>query len=136
MWMQPDTPPMVSTGAGTAEMILGGRYLLEKMSGTAMGMPFEGMGITGYDNMTGVVTSVWYDNMGTMTLVATGKYEKPGTPLELSGTMLDPMSGMEMKVRMVTTFISDDASKFEYFVTPPGDAPEMLNMVLEYSRVE
>ena len=136
MWMQPDTPPMESTGSGTVEMVLGGRYLMEKMSGTAMGMPFEGMGITGYDNMTGVVTMVWYDNMGTMTLIATGEYEKPGLPVGVSGTMLDPMSGMEVKVRMVTTIISDDASKFEYFVTPPGDAPEMLTMVLEYTRAE
>jgi len=85
MWMAPGTDPVVSESTAVAEMILGGRFLKEEMKGTSMGMPFEGLGITGYDNTTGIVTSVWYDNMGTVTSMFTGKYETPGEPLELTG---------------------------------------------------
>ncbi len=30
-----------------------------------MGMPFEGMGIDGYDNLAKQYVSTWVDNMGT-----------------------------------------------------------------------
>ena len=69
MWMAPDAEPIPSESIGTAEMILGGRYLKEEMKGTSMGMPFEGLKILGSDNITGVVTVTWYDNMGTMTTI-------------------------------------------------------------------
>jgi len=133
MWMAPDAPPMDSQSTGQAEMILGGRYLQETMEGENMGMPFEGMGVTGYDNSTGMVTSVWYDNMGTATTVLMGPYEEPGTPMELFGDMLDPVTGQQMTVRTLSTFISHDESLFEYFATPPG-GDEVKVMELRYTR--
>ncbi len=33
MWMQPGTPPEESSGASTSGMIMGGRYLLDKVEG-------------------------------------------------------------------------------------------------------
>jgi hypothetical protein len=135
MWMQPGAEPVTSEGSAESEMILGGRFLLEKMKGESMGMPLEGLGITGYDNTSGVVTSVWYDNFGTVTTVLTGKWEKPGAPLELHGEMFDPMTGLNMKVRTVTTFTSADESLFEYFATPPG-GDEVKAMELVYTRTK
>ncbi len=133
-WMAPGAEPETSENTGTAEMILGGRYLQETMHGETMGMPFDGMGLTGYDNTTGLVTSIWIDSMSTATAVMTGKWDKPGAPLETSGTMTDPASGQEMQLRTVTTFISDDESLFEYFGTV-GGMPEMKMMELHYIRV-
>lgn len=136
MWMGPDTDPVLSESVATSEMILGGRYLQEEAKGTSMGLPFEGLGITGYDNTTGVVTYVWYDNMGTTTTILTGKYDEPGKPLKLSGTMVDPYSGDEMPVRSVMTFVSANEGKFEYFGSMMAGAPEMKLMELTYTRVE
>ncbi len=133
MWMEPGGPVMESDATAEVEMILGGRYLQEKVKGTSMGGPFEGMGITGYDNITGIVSSVWYDTMGTMTTILTGKYEKPGDPLELTGAMIDAMSGTEMTLRTVTTFVSDDEHRFDYYVTVPG-LGEMKSMEMVYTR--
>jgi len=133
-WMAPGAEPELSESTGTAEMILGGRYLQETMHGETMGMPFDGMGLTGYDNTTGVVTSLWIDSMSTATIVMTGKWEKPGAPLETTGAMTDPASGQVMQLRTVTTFVSDDESLFEYFATMAG-MPEMKMMELHYFRV-
>ncbi len=133
MWMEPGAPPMETDGTAESEMILGGRYLKEKFMGTSMGMPFEGLGITGYDNTTGVVTSIWLDSMGTMTTIMTGKYEKPGEPLELHATMLDPSTMTEMKIRTVTTFVSVDEQLFEYYMTVP-DMGEVKSMEIVYTR--
>ena len=38
-------------------------------------MPFEGMGIVGYDNLLKKFVSVWIDNMGTGLMPGTGTYD-------------------------------------------------------------
>jgi hypothetical protein len=135
MWMQPGAEPLISEGTSEARMILGGRYHYETFEGVSMGQPMEGLGITGYDNTTGVMTATWYDNMGTATTVLRGKPGAPGDPLEMTGTMIDPMSGMEMKLRTVTTMNGPDEKVFEYFMSM-GEMPEMKAMVITYTRVE
>ena len=53
MWHSPDMEvPEESTATSRIKAIMGGRYILEKVKGEAMGMPFEGLGISGYDNLT------------------------------------------------------------------------------------
>jgi hypothetical protein len=51
-WMEPDKPPMESTGTSETKMIFGGRFLHMDYTGDMMGSPFTGLGITGYDNPT------------------------------------------------------------------------------------
>ena len=136
MWMDPAGEPITSETDCVAEMILGGRYLTEKIEGMSMGMPFEAFSVTGYDNMTGKVTTTWYDNMGTATSIFAGKYETPGDPLEQTGSMLDPMTGNEVQVRMVTTSVSEDEWRLDYFTTMGAGTPEMKSMELYYTRVE
>ena len=136
MWMAPGAEPMPSESVAEARMILGGRYLLEETKGTSMGMPFEGLGVTGYDNTTGIVTSVWYDNMGTVTTILTGEYPTPGAPMELSGTMIDPYTRDSLPMRTVTTFVGDDEKVFEYFSSMAAGMPEMKIMELRYKRVK
>ncbi len=132
-WMEPGGEPVEGTADCTGEMILGGRFLTEKVEGLAMGMPFEGFGLTGYDNSSHIVTSIWVDSMGTVMGIMTGVYEKIGEPMELFGTMTDPASGMEMKMRTVTHFDGDDAHTMDYFMAM-GDTPEFKAMELTYKR--
>ncbi len=132
-WMVPGADPIVSESESQAEMILGGRFLDERLVGTVMGQPFEGRGLTGYDNSTHVATSIWMDNLGTVMVVMTGVYEKPGEPMELFGEMVDPASGSILKVRTVTNFTGDDAHSMEYFMTVPG-MDEIKSMELIYKR--
>jgi hypothetical protein len=132
-YMQPGAEPLQSTSTARAEMMLGGRYLVEHVQGTSMGLPFEGMGSTGYDNTTGVVTSTWIDNFGTGTMIMTGKYEQAGDPLVVTGTMVDPASGAEITLSSITEFVGDDAHTVTMYMSMPG-LPEMKSMVLEYVR--
>lgn len=135
-WMAPDTDPIPSQSIGEARMILGGRYFVEELEGTSMGMPFEAMGILGFDNVTEMVTYVWYDNMGTVTTIMTGTYDRIGEPLELKGTWVDPLTKKALPFRSVTTFISDDESRFEYYSSMAPGMPEMKVMELTYTRLE
>lgn len=49
-WMRPDSQPETSKGTSETKWVMGGRYLQHTATGTAMGQPFEGMGLTGFDN--------------------------------------------------------------------------------------
>ena len=53
MWMDPSAPPLESTFTSSAELIMGGRFLLENVEGDFMGLTFEGAGVLGHNNTTG-----------------------------------------------------------------------------------
>ena len=61
--MNPSAPPQVSKGTSVVKTLMGGRYSQEISTGTMMGMPFQGLGITGYDNTLKKYVSVWADNL-------------------------------------------------------------------------
>src|SRR5215204_428147 len=50
MWMAPDSPAVTSKATMVNKMIMDGRYQVSEAKGNMMGMPFNGMSITGYDN--------------------------------------------------------------------------------------
>lgn len=51
-WMEPETPPVESEGTCEQKMLLGGRFLQQVFNGDMMGIPFTGIGVTGFDNHT------------------------------------------------------------------------------------
>ena len=131
-WMDSSGDPMVSEGTSKSEMILGGRYLKETSNSTVMGMPMEGISITGYDNSTKEFTSVWIDNMGTGTTVAKGTYDEETKTITLYGSMVDPMTGKDTKYREVINIVDDNHHVFEMYVDQDGQ--EVKNMEVEYTR--
>ena len=50
--MDPTKAPTESVGTVERELMLGGRVLAEKVRSTYMNKPFEGYGLTGYDNVS------------------------------------------------------------------------------------
>lgn len=132
MWMQPGAPPMVSTGQTNNEMILGGRYLKSTNTGNFMGMPFEGIGITGYDNAKKIFINTWIDNMGTGIMTMTGTWDDASKSIRFTGSMVDPMSGKDIPVREVLKIVDDNTQLFEMYSTLDGK--DFKNMEIKYSR--
>jgi Protein of unknown function (DUF1579) len=108
-WMTPDSEPMISEGSSVNKMIMGGRYLQSKHSGTAWEMPMEGMSLEGYDNATKEFTSIWIDNLGTGTSVAKGKYDEVAKTINYIGSMIDPITKNEKKFRETITFNDENS---------------------------
>ena len=133
LWMEPGAEPMVSTGTSTNTMILGGRQLKMEYSGIFMDMPFMGIGFTGYDNVRGVYTGSWTDNMTTGTMVSTGTYDAATATYEFKSEMPDPMHGGAMvPIRETVKIVDADHHVMEMFET--RDGAEARTMVLEYAR--
>lgn len=133
MWMAPGAPPTESKGTCERKMIFGGRYLYEEFKGEAGGMPFEGLGITGYDNVAGMYRTFWIDNMGTTMMTGTGQCGNDGKVLEMKLQYTDPMTGGEQTARTVSTMESADKQTFEYYGKGP-DGKEFKMMEIVYER--
>lgn len=126
-WMAPGAEAMVSEATAVSEMILGGRYLQSKVSGTMMGMPFEGISVEGYDNAAKLFVNSWIDNMGTGMMFMTGKWDETAKQINYTGKMVDPISSNWVDVRQVVTYNADGTVKMEMY-GPAADGKEYKTM--------
>ena len=99
-WMDPNAPAEESNFKSSVKPVLGGRFCVENLSGEVMGMPFEGMGIVGYDNHKEMWVSVWMDNMSTSIYYAEGKEQPDGRTI-MYGDYYDPMNDTEGKQKII-----------------------------------
>jgi hypothetical protein len=130
----PSQPVQESQSTAVITSLMDGRYIQEVDAGNVMGMPFNGMGIYGYDNVSGKFVSSWIDNMGTGMMSSLGTADAAGKTIRWEGTMNDPVTGKASKERMVMTFADDDHHTFEMYGTPPGAKKEMKTMTIDYVR--
>lgn len=133
-WMTPDSQPETSTGTSETQWVMGGRFLRHSAKGTSMGQPFEGMGLTGFDNGKQAYQTIWIDNMGTGMMIGEGTYD-PGTKtLTDQGNFTDPMVG-QRSYRGVMTFMDDTHYRYEmYGADENGKEFRMLEIV--YTRTD
>jgi hypothetical protein len=99
-WAGPDQPPMPpSASVVENKMIIDGRYQETVYKGTMMGMPFEGRGVTAYDNGKKIFISTWIDNSGTGLMYCEGVYDQASETVILKGKMTDPSTGKDTEIR-------------------------------------
>lgn len=130
-WNAPGEPS-VSEGTAENRMILGGRYLEERFQSTMMQMPFEGYGLTGYDNAAHRYQSFWVDNMSTSMMTGTGAMDDAGKTLTMTSTAPGP-DGKPMDMRMVTKIVDENTHVFSYYGIMGGQ--EQLMMEITYTRM-
>jgi len=131
-WMAPGAPAEESTGTAEFKMILGGRYLSQTFAGTMMGQPFNGFGVSGYDNAKKATQSVWMDTVGTGILEMAGTWSADGTLTE-TGSMDDFMTGKPMSFKAVTHMTDNDHMHFEMWGSAP-DGKMFKNLEIAYTR--
>src|SRR4029077_14266047 len=88
--MAPGVPPMVHEGTSENRWVLGGRYLEQTYRGMAMGMPFEGIGYTGYDNVKQRYVGTWMDSFGTGLMNSRGTGKPTSRVMEFEAMAHDP----------------------------------------------
>lgn len=128
LWMTHGAEPMLSTGTAKIEMLMGGRYMQMRVSGTIMGMPFEGQAINGYDNSTQKYLTSWIDNMGTGMMNLEGSYDAATKSITYTGTMVDPVSGKSIAVKEIIRMDSDKQFTMEMYDTKDGVESRTMEM--------
>lgn len=135
MWMNPTAPPTESTGTVTYTTLFDGRYVQGQYRGDMMGMPFEGLGLMGYDNTTQRFEATWIDNMGTMIMFMTGQYDPATKSITYTGQMNDPVKpGTKVSVREVVRLVSPDSHVMEWYETRNGKEAKTMEIV--YNRAK
>jgi hypothetical protein len=134
MQMTPDAQPMKSTGTSHNKMILGGRFLQGEFKGTFMNMPFEGVGLLGYDPMKKKHVSVWADSMSGGVMTSYGDCDGSCKTITFTDEVDDPSSGKKMPVRYVYTIESKDKYMMEWYET--HDGKEFKAMTIVYTRTK
>jgi hypothetical protein len=133
MWDSADqTEPLVTKGTSELSWILGGRYLQQDFESTFMGVPFNGLGFIGYDNVAGHYVSVWMDEMGTGIMRETGDVDETGKVYTFHGSYHDAMTGQLTETRTVHTIESPDRHLMVMYHLSPGD--ELKAMEIIYTR--
>ena len=130
-WFAPGEPT-VTEGTCENKVILGGRFLEQHLKGTAMGQPYEGYGLTGYDNKKGTYTMVWMDNMATSMMTGEGSMDATGQDLTMKAAGDGP-DGKPTEYRMVTHLVDDRRHVFSMYATMEGK--EQLVMEITYTRM-
>lgn len=115
MWMTPDAPPMKSTFNATNKMIMNGHYQETTIKGDMMGMPFEGISTTGYDNAKKMFTSTWIDNMSTATMYMEGPWDEATKSITFTGKMLCPANGKMCDMKQVYKMVDNDTQIMEMY---------------------
>lgn len=133
MWMAPGAPPSTSTSTAVNKMAFGGRYQVTNHSGSFNGMPFEGMSTLAYDNAKKVFEFVWIDNMGTGIMHLQGPWDAKTKTLTLTGNMVDPTTGKDVKVKE-TMKVVDDNTQVMTMSMPMPDGTEFKTMEITYKR--
>jgi hypothetical protein len=128
--MDPEKPPMESTGTCEQKMLLGGRYLQQEYTGDMMGSTFTGINLIGYDNHTKKYVSTWIDSMSTGIYYFEGTASADGKTITQESRYDDPVKG-PMIWRSITRIVDDDTVVYEmYGIDKKGKEEKMAEMTL------
>jgi hypothetical protein len=88
-----------------AEMIMGGRFLFQKIEGDFMGVPLDAIGVVGYDNTAGQFEAVSFDNMNTGMALHAGRMNEDGH-IDLRLKYVNQTTGEIVERRTIRELIS------------------------------
>jgi len=131
-WMAPDAPPTITEGTSVSEWVLGGRIIKSDFSTTIMGMPFQGLMYSGYDNIKGEYFSIWMDSSMTGYMADTGTANADGTEVVYTGGFTDPM-GNPVKTKHIARTIDHDKTVFEMWESKNGEDMRLTGKIT-YTR--
>lgn len=132
-WMDPAAPPQESTGSSSFRSLMDGRFVQHEHKGTSMGMPFHGIGILGYDNVTKQFQGHFFENMSTGQMLMNGSYDAASKTYTFRGEMDDVMKpGTKVKARETVRVPDANTQVLEWYETRGGK--EAKTMEINYKR--
>jgi hypothetical protein len=130
--MEYGAPPQVSEATSEHRWVLGGRYVEQRYKGTSMGMPFEGIGYTGYDNVQKKYVGTWMDSFGTSIMSSIGVGRPKDNEIRSECEALDP-SGKLIRFEAILRVQDRTRHSYEMWTKAPNGKRYRV-MLLEYTR--
>ena len=125
--------PTISKGMSTFKVLLGGRFVQQTFKGEYGGQPFQGMGLSGYDNAKKKYVGSWVDSMGTSIMASEGTFDEKTKTLTEIATSSSPIG--EMKMKLTSKDLDENTMFFTMFnITPDGKEVKMMEIT--YKRMK
>ncbi len=131
-WMDPQKPPMESTGSSDGKVLLDGRFLQQVNSGTMHGKPYAGIWTVGYDNLLKRYVSTWIASMGTGIFIMDGIASEDGKTITFTGQHAE-VGGGHMTHRAIWKIVDSNTQEFVMYGTHHG-GKEMKMLETTYTR--
>jgi hypothetical protein len=130
--MAPSDEPSVSDATSEHRWVLGGRYVEQRYNGFSMGMPFEGIGYTGYDNVQKRYIGTWMDSFGTGLMNSAGIGKASAKEIRFASACLDP-AGKKMEFESIVKIKDKNRHSYEMWTKAPN-GKRYRTMLAEYTR--
>jgi len=135
MWMAPGTEPLKSDSTTTISAMMDGRFVKLEMAGEIPGMgPYNGLAISGYDNVSKKFTSTWIDNHGTGMSIGEGELSKDGKTLSWNYKFNCPLTNKPVVMRQIETITGPETKTLEMYSPDPKTGKEYKMMVIELTK--
>jgi hypothetical protein len=135
LWMAPDADPVETESTCTITPLFDGRFVKCEMKGEMPGMgPYNGLMISGYDNITKKFVTTWVDNVSTSMAQGEGELSKDGKTLTWNFTCNCPLTQKPVSMRQVETVTGPGTKTLEMFGTEPKSGQEYKMMRIELTK--
>lgn len=135
MWMSPDAKPEVTECKATFTPMFDGKFVKMDMSGdSGMGMPFNGLGIYGYDNVSKKFQSTWMDSMSTGMMMGTGDLSSDKSTITWSFNFTCPITKKAAVMREIDRRVDANTTVIEMFGPDPKTGKEYKMMEVSMKR--
>ncbi len=135
MWMAPGMDPMMSTCTNTVTLIMDGRYIKSDYAGEMPGMgPFNGLGLTGFDNVSGKFVGTWLDNHSSGIMNGTGEMTGDGKTINWTYNFNCPINKKPTVMRQVESFPNDTTMTLDMYGLDPKSGKEFQMMHIDFTR--
>lgn len=135
MWMAPGAEALKSDCTSTITPMMDGRYFKCEMAGEIPGMgPFNGFGLSGFDNVSQKFVGSWIDNHSTGIMTGTGELSSDQKTLTWTYAYNCPITKKPTVMREVDTFTGKDTMTMEMFGIEPKSGKEFKMIHIDFKK--
>jgi len=133
IWPTQGAEPMESKGTETNELLKGGLWLVSRFEGEAGGMPFTGVGTTGYDPVEKKYVGTWVDTMTPHLMISKAEYDPATKTMTGTAEGRDAVTQQSYTAKLIARYVDDDNRVFEMHM--PGEGGKHFKMMeINYKR--
>ena len=122
-----------SKGTATYKSVCSGMWTTSDFESDLGGIPYQGHGMDGYDQMKKKYIGYWFDSMTSAPMSFEGNFDANHQVLTMTGSSPAP-DGKPQKFRTTTEMQGTDRMIFKMFMVATADDKEELSFTIEYTR--
>lgn len=120
-------------GAATYKSICSGMWIASDFESELAGVPYQGHGMDGYDQLKKKYIGYWFDSMTSVPMSFEGNFDDDHKVLTMTGTSPGP-DGKPQKFRSTTEMHGQDRMTFQMYIVTATSGKEELAFSIEYMR--